>query len=136
MRNPCAVILDGAPDGLTVNSIRQRIHENMEAKGKHTGDGIDMEPLEVLRDILVKKEDPCIGGSIQVVKVGKHMNAMPYCIKWHEGDKQTITLFGRPFLGYENIPLLVMDSSNFKTETFAEAIKDRGLNWVDGSLAD
>lgn len=136
MGNACAVILDGASEHLTMNVVRKRIFDCMARAGKARGSGMDMEPLEVLREIILNKEDRSIGGSIQVVKVGRHMNAMPYCIKWNEGDKQTITLFGRPLLGYENIPLLVMDSSTFKTETFAEAIKDRGLNWDDGSLSD
>lgn len=134
MRNPCAVILDGSPGGLTVDTIRHRIHQRMEANGKHEGDGMDMEPLEVLRDILVNKEDPCIGGSVQVVKVSKHMNAMPYCIKWVTDGNEAITLFGRPLLKYEKIPLLVMEMDKFATQSFTEAVGEDGLAWDDGLM--
>jgi hypothetical protein len=106
----------------------------MENNGKKTGDGMDMEPLEVLRDILVNKEDPCIGGSVQVVKVSKHMNAMPYCIKWAADGNESITLFGRPLLKYEKIPLLVMEMDGFTTQPFIEAVGEDGLAWDDGLL--
>lgn len=136
MGNQCAVIIDSVAKGMTQGVIRKRIYDVMARAGKSKGDGMDMEPLAILTEVVKRKEDRSIGGSVQVVKVSKHMNAMPYCIKWNEGGKRNITLFGRPLLGYENIPLLVMDSATFKTETFAEAIKDRGLNWDDGLLSD
>ena len=79
MKNKLGVLLDAAnfektrDTKLTVNKIRNRIFKAIESKGKKPGDGFDMEPFEILRDIIRNDEDWAIGGTPQIVKIFKHM---------------------------------------------------------------
>ncbi|NOK35024.1 hypothetical protein [Corallococcus exercitus] len=78
--------------------------------------GLDMEPLEVIRDLLRSSgPDDTIGGAPQVVKIFQHLNARPYIIPWiHEG-KTIHTLFGRHLLPYETTRLGILDVDTMQT---------------------
>ncbi len=98
------------PEGpLTENKIRRRIFLLMEKKGKKAGDFFDMEPFEVLTDMIRNDDDWAIGGTPQLVKVYKHMNSMPYGIYWPNKLSNQITLLGRPLMDYEQMRYPILD---------------------------
>ncbi|WP_152970874.1 hypothetical protein [Rhizobium ecuadorense] len=69
----------------------------------------DMEPLEVLRDLIRSGEHPSIGGPIQVVKIYEHANAVPVGVYWPDKKSGTISVLGRPLMNYEKTQWGVLD---------------------------
>lgn len=119
MKNELVVLIDVANnkefDGrnLNENLIRRRIFLKMEEKGKGIGDFFDMEPFEILRDIIRNDDDWAIGGTPQLVKIYKHLNSMPYGIYWPDKESNQITLMGRPILSYEVLRYPIIDPDTF-----------------------
>lgn len=111
MKNPIAVTGDD------VKEVRKRIYDLLESRGKKPGDGMDMEPFEVLRDKIREKSNEAIGGPPQLLKIYKHMNTMPYGIFWPDGDSKQVTYLGRPILDYEMVPFPILDPDTFETIT-------------------
>jgi len=72
---------------------------------------IDMEPFDVLMSYCSDKKCHEIGGPIQLVKIYKHMNYVPFNVLWPDrnGNK---TLLGRPLLDYERNKFLTIDASS------------------------
>lgn len=118
MKNQLVVLADTSQnkdfEGLKLreNLIRRRIFLRMEQKGKKQGDFFDMEPFEVLRDIIRNDDDWAIGGTPQLVKIYKHLNTMAYGIFWPNKESQQITIMGRPIMKYESFrnPIIDPDS--------------------------
>jgi hypothetical protein len=69
----------------------------------------DMEPFEVLRDMLRSNEYSSIGGAPQMVKIYEHMNATPFGVYWPSKDSGEATMLGRPLLSYEKPNWAVLD---------------------------
>lgn len=77
---------------------------------------LDMEPLEILRDMLRdSKKAHTIGGAPQIVKVYQHMNALPVAIYWPDKRSGQAFLYGRPLLGYENVDSWILDPDTLRT---------------------
>lgn len=71
--------------------------------------GLDMEPFEVLRDMIRETKFTSIGGPPQMVKVYKHLNTLPHNIFWPTRDANQLTFLGRPLLSYEKNRFLSLD---------------------------
>jgi hypothetical protein len=77
---------------------------------------LDMEPFEVLRDMLRDKEKSyTIGGAPQVAKIYQYMHSMPVSVFWPDKASNQLTLLGRPLLKYENIQPWALDPDTLKT---------------------
>lgn len=77
--------------------------------GKAT-DKIDMQPFEVVRDMLRDpNRSPTIGGAPQIVKVYQFLQAVSFPVYWPDKASGTRFLQGRPCLGYENLDTKVFD---------------------------
>ena len=62
---------------------------------------MNYEPLEVLDEIIkTQTKNSSYGGAIQIVKVYRHRNYLPYAVS-HKSTGTEVTLFGRPLLEYE-----------------------------------
>lgn len=85
-------------------------------KGKSGSLDLDLEPFEVVRDLL-REGDPqtSIGGPPQLVKVYQHMNTKPIAIFWPNRLSGKISLVGRPLLEYENTDYWIMDPDTLQT---------------------
>jgi hypothetical protein len=72
----------------------------------------DMEPFEVLRDMIRENHFNAIGGAPQLLKIYEHMNRTPIAVKWNISGKELNTLLGRPLQEYEtnNYPVIDSDS--------------------------
>lgn len=73
---------------------------------------LDMEPFEVLRDIIRSKAFPSVGGPIQLVKIYEHSNAVPVGVYWPDRASGVISVLGRPLLEYEKSQWGVIDPDN------------------------
>lgn len=111
MKNQIAVTGDD------VKEVRKRIYDLMESRGKKPGDGMDMEPFEILRDKIREESNVAIGGPPQLIKIYKHMNTMPYGIFWPNGESKQVTYLGRPILDYEMVPFPILDPDTFESTT-------------------
>lgn len=94
---------------------KARLVSLLRSKGKLEGGGFDMEPLEVLRDMLRDGTYDKIGGAPQVMKVYTYSNCMPYAVFWPSNDPNQISLLGRPLLPYETSEYMVLDLDTLKT---------------------
>ncbi|MEW6304902.1 MAG: hypothetical protein AB1705_15615 [Verrucomicrobiota bacterium] len=73
------------------------------------------EPLRLMAQALKSAgKDESIGGAPQVVRIGPHMNARPFCVKW--GPEQKLFLFGRLLFEYENCDYWTIDPETGKIE--------------------
>lgn len=111
MGNKISVIGDG------FNKVRHRIFQTMEKAGKKIGDGIDMEPFTVLRDVIRSNSSPHIGGPIQMAKVYKNLNVLPFGVFWPNKISGDIAIFGRTILKYEVINKLIIDPDSLEVYT-------------------
>ncbi len=67
---------------------------------KLTGGGFDMEPFEVLRDMIRSGKYPSIGGAPQIAKVYKYMRTQFFAVQWPD-NTGVPHILGRPALNYE-----------------------------------
>jgi hypothetical protein len=74
-----------------------------------TLDTIDMEPFEVLRDIILEKNHPYVGGAPQIAKVYQHLNTQFFATLWPSEAGATPHVFGRPLLPIEQSAWPVFD---------------------------
>ncbi|EPM4287933.1 hypothetical protein P3580_23315 [Vibrio parahaemolyticus] len=102
--------------GDNLDIARKKTTELLIEKGLGDKPGLDMEPLEVLIEMIRDEKYPHIGGSPQVVKVYKHMNTMPYSVYWPNKESNQKTFLGRPMLDYEVNEYFVLDPDTMKLE--------------------
>jgi hypothetical protein len=78
---------------------------------------LDMEPFEVVRDMLRDEAHAdTIGGAPQVVKVYQYMHSTPLAVYWPTKSNGTVNLQGRECLGYERIDPWVLDPDSLTSE--------------------
>lgn len=106
-----------AVTGDDAKEVRKRIHNLMKDKGKKKGDGMDMEPFEILRDKIREESHVAIGGPPQIAKIYSHMNVMPLGVFWPTKKSKQITFLGRPLLNYEMVPFPILDPDKLDTTT-------------------
>ncbi len=95
-------------DERVVKAAKSALVDRLRAKGKLTDGGLDMEPLEVLRDLLRSQDYPEIGGAPQVVKIYEHMNAHPFPVHWPDACGG-LTVLGRQLMPYETFNSKAID---------------------------
>ncbi|MDB5681333.1 MAG: hypothetical protein JWO16_1138 [Sphingomonas bacterium] len=100
----------GDPD--VVLEAKSRMTAILTAKGKLGSGAFDMEPLEVLRDMLRSNVFPSIGGAPQIVKIYEHSNVHPFPVYWPDKKSDIQTVLGRPMLEYEKVKSKVIDPDN------------------------
>lgn len=94
---------------------KERLVAILRKKRKLESGGFNMEPLEVLRDMLRDPSFDLIGGAPQVMKVYKYSSCKPYVVFWPSKVSGTVNLLGRPLLDYEQSEYLVLDTDTMKT---------------------
>ena len=99
-----AFVGDEAP----IAEAKRRLVKCLRDKNHLTEGGLNMEPFDVLRDIIRSNEFPSVGGPPQLVKVYEHMNSAPFGVYWPNRDGRP-TVLGRPLLDYEKSEWGVID---------------------------
>jgi hypothetical protein len=94
--------------GDAVPEAKERLRELLDQHGRLRHGGLDMEPLEVLRDMIINESHKAIGGPPQVAKVYEHMDSQEFALYWPpRGDG--LTVMGRPAMPYEAFDVPVLD---------------------------
>ncbi len=96
-------------DEAAIVDAKRRLVERLRQKAKLRDGTLDMEPFEVLRDVIRSGRHASVGGAPQVVKIYEHMNAIPFGVAWPDHPSGTVTLLGRPLLDYERSPSRIID---------------------------
>lgn len=109
-------------DREAVLEAQKRLAALLREKGKIASGDFDMEPFEVLRDIIRGNLFHSVGGPPQLVKVYEHMNTKPFGVFWPNRESGTVSMLGRPLLKYEmsNWPLLDPDNISFVSRSAVE----------------
>jgi len=77
----------------------------------------DFEPLEILRDFLIKADkNSTVGGPIQFAKIYQHLHAVPIGIIWPQVNPKK-TVYGRTILEYENTDLVFFNPFTLLNES-------------------
>jgi hypothetical protein len=97
------------------SEYKERLVALLRKKNKLQGGGFDMEPLEVLRDMLRDSTFDLIGGAPQVIKVYRYSSCKPFAVFWPTKTAATVNLLGRPLLDYEQSGHIVLDTDTMKT---------------------
>lgn|GEM_PF-6959890 len=93
----------------------QMLYAKLRSKRKLTVGSLDMEPFEVLRDMIRDPQYPTIGGPLQMVKIYRHMNTLPFNVFWPNRESGKLSFLGRPLLPYERNNFLTIDPDTFET---------------------
>lgn len=104
-RKLIAYVGDKAP----VIAAKESLEKLLRDRGKISEGSLDMEPFEVLRDIIRSGDHPSVGGPIQIVKIYEHSNAVPVGVFWPSRKEGIISVLGRPLLDYEKLSWGVLD---------------------------
>jgi len=100
------------------SEYKERLIALLRKKSKLQGGGFDMEPLEVLRDMLRDSTFDLIGGAPQVIKVYRYSGCKPFAVFWPNKTAATVNLLGRPLLHYEQADHGVLDVDTMKTSEY------------------
>lgn len=96
-------------DADPVADAKERLVSLLRARGKLRSGSLDMEPFEVLRDIIREGAFGSVGGPIQLVKIYEHANAVPVGVYWPDRASGSISVLGRPLMNYETMRWGVID---------------------------
>lgn len=100
-------------------TARERVIELVAQRRGEGGalNALDMEPFEVVRDMLRSPErHHTIGGAPQVVKVHQYMHTEDVGVYWPQKKSGHAFLRGRPRLAYENLDQRVIDPDTLEFE--------------------
>lgn len=101
------------------DDAKERLINLLRERDKLIDGNLDMEPFEVLRDMLRENDEtkyPLIGGSPQLIKVYRHMNRTPIAVKWEIENHDVISLLGRPLLDFEKTSFPIIDPDTLKIQ--------------------
>lgn len=85
-----------------VGEAKRRLNIRLKASGHSLArEGLNMEPLEVLRDVIRSETYSSVGGPLQLAKVYRHLNSRLFMIPWARNGEIVRTLAGRYLLDYE-----------------------------------
>ena len=89
--------------------FKEKLIELLRTRKKLTSGSFDMEPFEVLRDMIREGTNSHIGGAPQLLKVYPHLNCKPHCVTWPADEAKNRSLGGRILLDYESHRYLTID---------------------------
>jgi len=94
--------------GDNIRDAHDRLISLLRERGKLEEGSFNMEPFEVLRDMIRSNEYPTIGGAPQVAKVYRYLQTQYFTVKWPTGQGEPYAL-GRPALDYEHFGAPAID---------------------------
>ncbi len=87
--------------GDNVYEASRLLYRKLEQRGKLVTGELDMEPLEVLLEMIESDDFDSIGGPPQLVKVYPYANVLPINVLWPRENPRFVAHLGRPLLNYE-----------------------------------
>jgi hypothetical protein len=107
------------PDVKEADDVRvmafARIAELVRKRGLAENRELDMEPFEVLRDIIRQKASSHVGGPPQLVKVYPNGKSQVFGVLWRDASSRRVAVFGRPLLDYEELDCPLIDPDTLKS---------------------
>ena len=91
------------------DEFKRRLVLLLRERGKLTTGDFDMEPFEVLRDMLRSGDFPHIGGPPQITKLYQHLNSTPVAVCWPSLADGRVSIGGRALLDYEKTEMPTLD---------------------------
>jgi hypothetical protein len=91
-----------------VGKAKARLSALLREKHGRLGAPLDMEPWEVLLELLRSGDHPTLGGAPQLAKVYRYMDTRVFAVRWPDGDG-ALTLTGRELLSYEKTDAPIVD---------------------------
>lgn len=88
---------------------KRKLVELLERRGVREDAGLNMEPFEVLLEILRENASPHVGGPPQLVKVYQHLNTQAFGIRWPAARHGRVALLGRMLPHGEKVHTPVLD---------------------------
>jgi hypothetical protein len=98
--------------------VKTKLIEKLKGKGKIDKQAFDMEPFEVLRDMLRENCHTAIGGAPQMLTIRMNLISEKLAIYWPNKDNGIISVMGRPLLEYEKTDLRIIDPDTLKIDFF------------------
>jgi len=95
---------------------KRRLLELLDARNIREGSGLDIEPFEVLRDIIRDESSPYVGGSPQLIKVYQHMNVQPFGVRWQGISQPSVAVLGRVLARGERTHIPVLNPDTLEIE--------------------
>lgn len=111
-------------DEPAVREARKRTEILLNSRSRDV-ESMDMEPFEVLRDVVREEKHAGVGGVSQIAKVYQHMNAAFFATLWEVGGDLVPHVFGRPVLPLESCSWSAFDPDSL--EFRAKVPARRGL---------
>jgi hypothetical protein len=105
-----------------------RLRELLAERGKWQDGPLDMEPFEVLVELIRDDRFYTVGGPPQVAKVYQHMNAQRFAVRWPAADGSP-TYGGRVLLDHEGLNVPEIDPDRPELHARTRRVKE-------GSAAD
>jgi hypothetical protein len=95
--------------------LRTRHGDTSVIKGAPFLKRYDMEPFEVIRDMLRTADmNSTIGGAPQLLSICQHMTSRHLAIHWPNKNNGKVFLSGRPVFDFENIDSWILDPDTFQ----------------------
>ena len=82
--------------------------------------GLNMEPMEVLRDIITKKRSPYVGGPPQLIKIYPYLSTRVFGIRW--GNERRVAILGRLLRHGEKMHVPILDPDTLQVEGPKEGV--------------
>jgi hypothetical protein len=112
---------------------KHRLNRMLRERGKIDAGGFDMEPFEVLRDMIRSGQYPTVGGAPQMAKVYRFMRSQSFGVLWPDAEGE-VHVDGRPALDYEHFDAPVIDPD--RPEVHARSHIARIRSMVERDLPD
>ena len=119
------ISLAGDPDSIKLAKERLIAKVSGRKEGSSGFESLDMEPFEVVRDMLRDSgHAESIGGAPQVVKVFQYMRTASFGVFWPDKKTGVPHLHGRPCLDYEALDKQVIDPDTLEEQVFRPTTSD------------
>lgn len=117
--------------GDNIKDASRILYKKLAERGKLTTGGLDMEPLEVLLEMIESEEFSSIGGPPQIVKIYTYANVLPINVLWPRESPKFVAHFGRPLLDYEGTRYGCIDLNGDLAELLAPYEANRRVHAQD-----
>lgn len=99
----------------------------LESRGLKDGQGLDMEPFEILREFIREDLSPYVGGAPQLVKVYQHLNTQPFGVRWPGSENGKVSILGRVLATGEKVHVPIIDPDVLSVERQTQNDKVEGV---------
>lgn len=101
-----------------INYARDEIIKLLKDRGKFRSEYFDMEPFEILVEIIRSGRFSDVGGPPQLAKIYRSGNSHAFGFRWDTKPNSNVAVLGRPLFAGERVtvPLIDPDNIEFRSE--------------------